>query len=114
MTPILDALARGFRDLFQFRVLWIVIWPMLAAVLLWMVLGWVFWGAFSGWIASSLAAINIQSWLNGVEPRWIANAILAMMHLILFVPVLNLFAPALTGLVFIHFGLAQLSKLHQQ
>lgn len=29
MMPILDALSRALRDLFRFKVLWIVIWPML-------------------------------------------------------------------------------------
>ena len=31
MTSGLDALSRAFRDLFQFQVLWIVIWPILVA-----------------------------------------------------------------------------------
>lgn len=108
MTPILDALSRAFRDLFQLKVLWIVIWPMLAAVLLWFVLGVTFWDTFSGWIASGLNAIGIQAWLEGVEPRWVANGIQAIAHLILFVPLVfmtallitALFAmPALIGLV---------------
>ncbi|MGA9666435.1 MAG: EI24 domain-containing protein, partial [Gallionella sp.] len=108
MTDVLDALYRSFRDLFQFRVLWVVIWPMLAAVLMWLVLGATFWDTFSGWIASGLAAIGIQSWLQGVEPRWVANTIQAVAQLIMFVPLVfvtalvitALFAmPALIGLV---------------
>lgn len=108
MTPILDALARAFRDLFQLKVLWIVIWPIVAAVLLWLVTGVVFWNTLSGWIAGGLTAIGIQSWLEGVEPRWIATGIQAILHLILLVPLVfvtalvitALFAmPALIGLV---------------
>lgn len=108
MTPILDALARAFRDLFQLKVLWIVIWPIVAAVLLWLVMGVVFWNTLSGWIAGGLTAIGIQSWLEGVEPRWIATGIQAILHLILLVPLVfvtalvitALFAmPALIGLV---------------
>ncbi len=108
MIPILDALARAFRDLFQFQVLWTVIWPILAAALLWLVLGVTFWETFSGWITSGLSAIGIQAWLEGVEPRWVANAIQAMLHLLLFVPlvfitalvIIALFAmPALIRLV---------------
>lgn len=98
MTPILDALARAFRDLFQFKVLWIVIWPMLAAGLLWLVLGVTFWGTFSGWITSGLTAIGIQEWLDGVEPRWVANAIQAAAHLILFVPLVFMTALVITAL----------------
>lgn len=98
MTPIFDALSRAFRDLFQFRILWIVIWPVLAATLLWLVLGVAFWESFSGWIANGLTAIGIQSWLEGVEPRWIANSIQAMAHLILFVPLVFITALVITAL----------------
>jgi len=98
MTPILDALARAFRDLFQFKVLWIVIWPIMAAALLWLAMGVVFWDTFSGWIASGLTAIGIQSWLEGVEPRWIATGIQAVLHLILFVPLVFITALVITAL----------------
>lgn len=98
MTSVFDAFARAFRDLFQFKVLWIVVWPMLAALLLWLVLGVTFWGTFSGWIESGLTAIGIQSWLDGVEPRWIANGIQAVLHMILFVPLVFVTALLITAL----------------
>lgn len=75
-----------------------MIWPMLAAGLLWMVLGVVFWDTLSGWIASGLSAIGIQTWLEGVEPRWIANGIQAVMHLLLFVPLVFITALVITAL----------------
>jgi len=71
---------------------------MLAAVLLWLVLGMTFWDTFSGWIAGGLDAIGIQTWLEGVEPRWVANAIQALVHLILFVPLVFLTALVITAL----------------
>ncbi len=98
MTPIFDALSSAFRDLFQFKVLWIVVWPMLAAILLWLVLGVTFWETFSGWIASGLNAIGIQTWLDGVEPQWVANGIQAVVHLILFVPLVFVTALLITAL----------------
>jgi len=98
MSPIIDALIRAFRDLFQFKVLWIVIWPMLLAVLLWFALGVTFWGTFSGWITSGLTAIGIQPWLDGVEPRWVAHGIQAVLHLILFVPLVFVTALVITAL----------------
>jgi CysZ protein len=97
MTPIFDALSSAFRDLFQFKVLWIVVWPMLAAILLWLVLGVTFWQTFSGWISSGLNAVGIQTWLEGVEPRWVANGIQAVAHLILFVPLVFVTALLITA-----------------
>jgi CysZ protein len=98
LNSILQALSHAFRDLFQFRVLWIVVWPILAASLLWLVLGITFWSTFSGWIASALTEIGIQTWLEGVEPRWVAYAIQAVAHLILFVPLVFITALVLTAL----------------
>jgi len=98
MSLMFDALSRAFRDLFQFRILWIVLWPILAAVLLWLVLGVIFWGIFSSWITSGLTAIGIQTWLEGVEPQWIANTIQAGAHLILFVPLIFVTALVITAL----------------
>jgi CysZ protein len=98
LSSILQALSRAFRDLFQFQVLWIVVWPILAASLLWLILGVTFWGTFSGWIASALTEIGIQAWLEGVEPRWIAYGIQAVAHLLLFVPLVFITALVLTAL----------------
>jgi uncharacterized protein involved in cysteine biosynthesis len=98
MASILDAISRAFRDLFRFQVLWIVVWPILAATLLWVILGVAFWSSFSGWIASGLTAIGIQEWLEGVEPRWIAYGIQGVAHLILFVPLVFVTALVITAL----------------
>jgi CysZ protein len=98
MTLVFDAFSRAFRDLFRFQVLWIVVWPVLAASLLWLILGVTFWSSFSGWIASGLTAIGIQTWLEGVEPRWIAYGIQGVAHLILFVPLVFVTALVITAL----------------
>lgn len=98
MNPILNAFTHAFRDFFQFKVLLIVIWPIVVATLLWIVVGVTFWGVFSRWIDSGLNAIGIQSWLAGVEPRWIANGIQAVAHLILFAPLVFLTALVMTAL----------------
>jgi len=98
MNPIFDALSRGVRDLFQFRVLLIVIWPMVIAALLWLIVGVLFWDTITGWIDSGLDVIGINNWLTGVEPRWIANAIQAAAHFILFVPAVFMTALVITAL----------------
>lgn len=98
MTQVVEALARALRDLFRFRVLWLVVWPVLAALFFWLVVGVTFWGTFSGWIAQGLAAVGIEAWLEGVEPRWIAHAIQGMLHLLLFVPLVFLTALLITAL----------------
>jgi CysZ protein len=107
MTDVFDAFARALRDLFSLRVLWVVVWPMLLAMLLWLVLGISFWGTFSGWLAQGLDAIGIQAWLTDLEPVWIANGIQALLHLMLFVPLVMLTALVLTAL----FGMPALIRV---
>jgi CysZ protein len=107
MTAVFDALARALRDLFSLRVLWVVVWPMLLAMLLWLVLGITFWSTFSGWIAQGLDAIGIQTWLADLKPVWIANGIQALLHLMLFVPVVMLTALVITAL----FGMPALIRV---
>jgi uncharacterized protein involved in cysteine biosynthesis len=107
MTAVLDALARALRDLFNLRVLWVVVWPMLVALLLWLALGVTFWGTFSGWIEQGLGAIGIQAWLADLEPLWIAHAIQALLHLMLFVPAVMLTALVITAL----FGMPALIRV---
>ncbi|MDP1928396.1 MAG: EI24 domain-containing protein [Thiobacillus sp.] len=98
MSAILDAMARALRDLFNLRVLWVVLWPMLIAVLLWLVLGVTFWRTFSGWMTQGLDALGIQTWLTGLEPLWLANGIQLVLHLLLFVPLVYLTALVITAL----------------
>jgi uncharacterized protein involved in cysteine biosynthesis len=98
MNAILDSIARALRDLFSPRVLWVVIWPMLVAMLLWLALGITFWSTFSGWLEYGLGKIGIQVWLADLKPEWIANGIQALIHLMLFVPMVMLTALVLTAL----------------
>ena len=107
MTLVLDSLARALRDLFQPRVLWVVIWPMLAAGLLWLVLAVTFWSTFSGWIALGLDKIGIEAWLTGLKPVWIANGIQALLQVLLFVPLVYVTALVITAL----FGMTALIRL---
>jgi uncharacterized protein involved in cysteine biosynthesis len=95
---VLDALARALRDLFSLRVLWVVVWPMLLALLLWLALGVTFWSSFSGWIAQGLDAIGIQAWIADLEPVWVAHGIQALLHLLLFIPLVYLTALVITAL----------------
>ena len=98
MNNVLDALARALRDLFSLRVLWVVVWPMLLAGLLWLALGVAFWGTFSGWIEQGLDAIGIRLWLAGLEPMWLAHGIQLLLQLLLFVPLVMLTALVITAL----------------
>jgi hypothetical protein len=107
VSAILDAMARALRDLFNLRVLWVVVWPMLVAGLLWLVLAVTFWRTFSGWMAQGLTSLGVQAWLAGLEPLWLANAIQVVLHLLLYVPLVYLTALVITAL----FGMPALIRV---
>jgi len=98
MIAVIDALARAFRDLFRFKVLWVMIWPILLASLLWLVLAVIFWTTFSAWIAQGLDWIGIQTWLKNLEPTWVASGILVLINLLLFIPLVLVTALIITSL----------------
>lgn len=98
MSSVFSALSRALHDVFRFQVLWIMIWPILLAGVLWLVLAVSFWTTFSGWIAQGLDVIGIQTWLENLEPTWIASGILAIIHLLLFVPLVLVTALIITSL----------------
>ncbi|MHB8915161.1 MAG: EI24 domain-containing protein [Thiobacillus sp.] len=98
MIAVFDALARAFRDLFRFKVLWVMIWPILLASLLWLVLAVIFWTTFSAWIAQGLDWIGIQVWLKNLEPTWVASGILVLINLLLFIPLVLVTALIITSL----------------
>lgn len=98
MSTVLAAAAGALRDLFSLRVLWVVVWPMLVAVLLWLGLGVAFWETFSGWIAQGLAWSGIAAWLADVRPLWIAHGVQLIVYLVVFVPLVALTALVITAL----------------
>lgn len=85
---LMDALARSGRDLLRPAVLFHVLWPPLAAFLLWSVVAWFAWLPAADWITMQLPD---WSWLNWFGP-WLA-------HLAVFL----VFAPLIyvTALLFI-------------
>ena len=98
MNSVFAALSSAFSDLFRFRVLWIMVWPILAAVLLWLLLGITFSTLFSDWIGSALVKIGIQSCLDNLGSGWVAHTIQVIVYLLLFLPLVFITALVMTAL----------------
>lgn len=98
MSAVLAAAAGALRDLFSLRVLWVVVWPVLVATLLWLGLGVAFWETFSGWIAEALVWSGVDAWLTEMRPQWIAHGIQFIVYLLVFVPLVLLTALVITAL----------------
>ncbi len=75
-----------------------MVWPILTAVLLWLLLGITFSNLFSDWIASVLTEIGIQSWLDNLGSGWVAHTIQVIVYLLLFLPLVFITALVMTAL----------------
>ena len=98
MVAMLDALAGAFRSLFSLRMLWLMVWPVLAAVVLWAVLAFVFWAPLQNAWLWLYEYLGIAQWMTGIEPAWIGAALQVILHLMLFVPLVMLTALVLTAI----------------
>lgn len=98
MPAMLDALIGAFRSLFSLRMLWLMIWPVLAAIVLWAVLAFVFWTPLQNAWMWLYEYFGIAQWMTGIEPAWIGAALQVLLHLMLFVPLVMLTALVLTAI----------------
>jgi hypothetical protein len=84
MKEMLDALTKGLLSLAHPRMLWLVVWPLLAALLVWGALAFLYWGEVVGWIQAELARYEWTAWSF---PWAIVGAVLGWLLLLLvFVP----------------------------
>jgi len=74
MHDVLQALVRAARNLFEPRILAIMFLPMLGSILLWAVLAWVFWDAWTGGITSLVAGTVVAGWLAQWGASWVIDS----------------------------------------
>lgn len=98
MIPILEALAGAFRSLFSLRMLWLMIWPVLAAMAMWAILAIVFWTPLQSAWQWIFDYFGLAEWFTGIEPSWIGASLQVLLHLMLFVPLVMLTALVLTAI----------------
>jgi hypothetical protein len=97
MIAMLDAIAGSVRSLFSLRMLWLMVWPVLAALVLWAVLAFVFWTPLQNLWLWLFDYLGIAQWASGIEPAWIGALLQVLLHLMLFVPLVMLTALVLTA-----------------
>src|SRR5438046_2732229 len=88
MNAILNALARAFVSLLHPKMLWLMIWPVIVALVLWVTLAVLYWGEAAQWIASQLHQWPLYEWAVTVWPLKLVAAWFGwILLLLLFVPV---------------------------
>lgn len=96
---VLTSLGYGLVNVFHPRMLWLMVWPMLVSLAVWVTVAWIFWGRLALWIAEVLKqwAAPIAGWAPfdlGTAASFIAN----FMLLVLFFPLVYLTALFILGI----------------
>lgn len=87
MPIIFKAIVSAFRDLFRLRIAWITVWPIIASLLFWLVVGFVFQDNFSKIIYQILDKIGVGEWLQNLESDWIASIVLGLFDILVLIAV---------------------------
>ena len=96
---MLLALARAFVSLLHPRMLWLMVWPVLAALLVWSLLAFAFWGQAAHWINLELQSWGLVQWMMTIAPLAFIVAHLAWVVLVVaFIPLVLVTATLLIGI----------------
>lgn len=68
MSPLLTACVRALRDTLTLRMLALAIWPLLAGLLIWLVLAWLYWARWTHGVDVWMAGSFIARWLPDGVP----------------------------------------------
>ncbi|SEQ79347.1 Etoposide-induced protein 2.4 (EI24) [Nitrosomonas sp. Nm51] len=86
MSQILSAIANATRDLLRLKIIWIMVWPILTASLLWILIGWLFRDFFAEFIFLGFAELGMRDWLDNQAPGWLAYSLQWLIHILFFIP----------------------------
>lgn len=99
MQDIITALTRATRNLFDARIVAIVFAPMLGSLVLWTILAWIFWDAWTGGIAGAMATTTVAGWLQGWSATWVIDYTAMLVVLIAILPAMLVSALVITEIV---------------
>ena len=99
MQDILTALMRAARNLFEPRILVIVLLPMLGSLLLWTVLAWMFWDPWTGGLAGVFSSTTVAGWLQGWGAAWVVDSAAVLLVVIALVPAMFVTALIITEII---------------
>jgi hypothetical protein len=88
MNAILNALARALVSLMHPRMLWLMVWPALVALVIWVTLAVLYWSEAAKWIDFQLHQWPVYEWVVSIWPLTLVAAWFGwLLLLLLFVPV---------------------------
>lgn len=100
MERIFAALLKGFASLLHPRMLWLMVWPILVALAIWVALAALYWGQAAAWIDLRLHQWPAYEWVVSFWPLTLFAAWLGwLLLLFLFVPAVLVTAVLIISIV---------------
>jgi CysZ protein len=99
MQEVIAAFARAARNLFEPRILAVVLLPMLGSIVLWTVLAWLFWDAWTGGIAAAAGSTAVAGWLKSWGAAWVIDSAAALLVVVAILPAILVTALIITEVV---------------
>ena len=99
MRDAVTALTRAAGNLFDRRIIAIVLLPVLISLVLWTLLAWIFWGAWTGFIASAMTSTAVAGWLQGWNASWVIDYTAALAVLTAILPTMFVTALVITEII---------------
>jgi hypothetical protein len=110
--PIFTALSRALRDVTQPRVLAVLLLPMLAAILSWTLLAWVFWEPWTEALQSFFDATFVGSWLVERGASWVLTSLSGVLVVAVLLPLILITAIIVTELVAMPVIVSVVARVH--
>jgi CysZ protein len=100
MERVFAALLKGFASLLHPRMLWLMVWPVLVALAIWLTLAALYWSQAINWVDVELHQWSAYRWALSVWPLTLLAASLGwLLLLFLFVPVVLITAVLIISVV---------------
>lgn len=96
MHDVISAISRAARNLFDPRIIALVFLPMAGSLVLWTILAWLFWDAWTGGIAGAMGSTTVAGWLQGWGAAWIIDYTAMLLVVVAVLPAMYVTALVIT------------------
>jgi len=97
MNSVIAAQVNAFKSLFHPKMLALIMWPMLVAVLFWLGVSWVFWNSWSADLTTWVASTPAEQWMAQGFLAAISGYLITMILVMLLIPVVYVTALVITA-----------------
>lgn len=99
MVSLYSAIGRALRDLLQPRVLAVLVLPMVSSLVLWLVLAFMFWDAWTDAFRGVVEGTTVARWLAGWGAQWVVESLGVLVVIVLLLPATLVTAILITEVV---------------